>query len=266
MATIDLDYKRLKADPKKYGKGYSLNSLTYKEFEKFNPSVLGLGDLSKSSKSIDALVAFMDLQGFTDFCNQVDSHLVIPEFLTKYLEWLFKSIVNISKEGEYKTHVKIWGSLPFYSKFLGDGILFIWKTENSGGVNGLFNISRHLLKITNLYKSEFLPTIKHSVVKPPIILRCGIARGQIITVGDGNDFVGSCINIAARIQKVSLLSFAISRRGFDLDTVKESEFYTLLTLKKYPIRGIGSEELIYVRKDEFKKLPPIEKEQFQNTK
>ena len=109
---------------------------------------------------------------------------------------------------------------------------------------------------------EFLPYIEKRVSKPPIRLRCGISRGQIISVGNSEDYVGSCINISARLQKVNQLSFAVSRRGFDFSRNKKHAIVKLLTLKKFPIRGIGSDELIYVRKDEFDQLSKEEKKIF----
>lgn len=265
MPTIDLNYQRAEADPKKYGEGYHFNSLTHDEFKKFNPEVLGLGSLGQDGKYINALTAFLDLKGFTEFCNQVDSHLVIPEFMEKYLKWLFDIIAGAFIEGTYKDHIKIWGSLPFMSKFLGDGILFIWNTDHSKGFNGLKNIVERLMDITEAYSVEFYPLIQKSVSKAPSKLRCGIARGQIISIGNGEDFVGSSINIASRLQKLSLLSFAVSRRGFDLEKGDEHILTDFLVLKKYSIRGIGDDELIYVLRTEFDNLPPDEKAQFTNT-
>ncbi len=264
MGNIKLTYKSVPADPKKYGKGFALNSLSLEDFDKFNPDVLGLGDITNDGKYTNALSVFLDLEGFTDFCNQVDSHLVIPEFLTKYLKWIFDSIADRFTEGIYKNHVKIWGSLPFYAKFLGDGILFLWDTDNSGGMVGLQNIILHLKELTDNYVNKFLPSMKKQVSKPPKRLRCGISRGQIISVGDSEDYVGSCINMAARLQKVSHLSFAVSRRGFNFSRYNTHDIAKLLILKKFPIRGIGTDELIYIRKDEFKTLSKKEKELFLN--
>lgn len=264
MGNINLDYVRQPADSKKYGEGFSLNSLTLEDFNKFTPQVLGLGDLTQDGKYINSISAFIDLEGFTDFCNQVDSHLVIPEFLTEYLEWLFKKVAHFFKEGEYEDHVKIWGSLPFFSKFLGDGILFLWDTDKCDGNYGLINIIGHLNKVINSYKTDFLPKIEKKVSKPPSRLRCGISRGQIISVGNSEDYVGSCINMSARLQKVSQLSFALSRRGFNLELYKKHWIIKNLVLKKYPIRGIGNDELIYVLKDEYDNLSKEEKKIFTN--
>lgn len=260
MGRLDLHYKRVPADEKKYGKGYSLNSLSHSEFRSFNESILGLGDISRRGEYTQALAAFLDLEGFTDFGNQVDSHLVIPEFMKAYLAWIFSSISEMFKEGESEDRVRIWGSLPFYAKFLGDGLLFLWNTEFAVSESGIRNIVLRLFRLTESYKNKLLPNLKKSVSKPPSRVRCGIARGQIMTVGDGNDFVGSCLNIASRLQKLSMLSFAISRRGIDLtkNKVLAKEF----VLKQVELRGIGKEELVYVRDSELRVLPAKERKFF----
>jgi len=260
MGRLDLPYKRVPADEYGCGKGYTLNSLSHSEFQSFNESILGLGDISRRGKYTQALAVFLDLEGFTDFGNQVDFHLVIPEFMKAYFAWLFSSISEMFKEGESEDRIRIWGSLPFYAKFLGDGLLFLWDTEFSGGESGILNIVQNIFMLTDSYKTKLLPNLKKNVSKPPSRVRCGIARGQIMTVGDGNDFVGSCLNIASRLQKLSMLSFAISRRGIDIkkNTTLAKEF----VLKQVELRGIGKEELVYVRDSEFQVLPAKDRKLF----
>jgi hypothetical protein len=55
--------------------------------DRFNPSMLNLGDISTPCQEKEAVVAVFDLTGFTRFCNQVDSYLAIPKFLNEFLEW-----------------------------------------------------------------------------------------------------------------------------------------------------------------------------------
>lgn len=118
--------------------------------------------------------------------------------------------------------------------------------------------------MTNLYAERFLPDIRRAVSAPPRRLRCGIARGQVISVGGGADYVGSCINVAARLQKLSNLSFAVSRRGFDLSDAPDAEgsLRSFLVLKRTAVRSIGKQELVYIRKDEFDALPSAERQEF----
>ena len=256
MPKIDLLYKRIPHNNK------SINSLSVKDFESFNKSILGLGDISIDGKYVNALSAFLDLQGFTKFCNQSESHLVIPEFLSRYCDWVFQELGEQFVESNTEGRVKIWGSLPFYTKFLGDGILFLWDTDISGGVPGMSNIILNLLGLTENYKSKFLPSIKKEVSNPPEVLRCGIARGQIISIANGKDFVGSCINLSARLQKLGPLTFAVSRRGFDQSKSFNHSVYKRLILKKVSIREMGEEELVFIKKDEFKKMSRLDKKSF----
>lgn len=264
MPNILFNYSQAAADPRQYGPGVIFNALSKTDFSRFNPSVLGLGDFSKSGEYTQALAAFFDLDGFTDFCNQVDSHLVIPEFLTRYLNWLFEALASEFRESEDQESVRLWGCLPFFAKFLGDGILFLWATDRCRGFPGKVNIAQSLLSITNAYVSGFVPVIRKAVCKPPPRLRCGIALGQIISVGGGADYVGSCINAASRLQKLGLLSFAISRRGFDLTESPDVEgsLRSYLVLKRTAIRSIGLNELVYIRKDEYAALPAADKQAF----
>jgi class 3 adenylate cyclase len=264
MPNTNFKYKSVDADEVKYGTGYSFNSLSKSDFEAFNSKILGLGDLSEEGAYVQALAAFYDLEGFTAFCNQVDSHLVVPEFLRRFVDWLFQNLAERFKEGEITNRVTVWGSLPFYTKFLGDGILLLWDTEYSKGLSGIINMIAHLYDASKAYQTEFLPLIKKHVSNPPSRLRCGVARGQIISVGNGEDYVGSCINIAARLQKLSYLPFAISRRGIDISIGSTWWKWKDFILKKVELRGIGSEELIYVNKNDFRRLPQSERKLFKN--
>jgi hypothetical protein len=62
----------------KYKREGHFDILSTSEFQKFNPSILGLGELAKEGTLTHAIAAIFDLEGFTDFCNQIDSHLVVP--------------------------------------------------------------------------------------------------------------------------------------------------------------------------------------------
>lgn len=261
MPKINFHYKTAPADPAKFGPGKVFKSLTSKEFDSFNTSILGLGDVSSNGEYIQALSVILDLGNFTDFCNQIDSQIVVPEFMDRFLKWLFHEIKQVSKVEEKNGQVLLWNDLPFYAKFLGDGILLLWDVRGTGrDQNMLINIANRMLAVTQAYKKDFYPEIKRQMAKPPNILRCGIARGQIISIGNGEDFIGNCINVSSRLQKILSLSFAISRRGFELPP--DSGLGKFLVTKRYRIRGIGEEELIYVLRNEFDQLTDNEKKLF----
>jgi hypothetical protein len=78
-------------------------------------------------------------------------------------------------------------------------------------------------------------------------------------VGDGRDYVGACINVASRLQKLGQLSFAFSKRGFQLEKCFTKNYQEKLMLAKVSIRGIGEEELIFIDKSEYDKLDEKER-------
>lgn len=240
-----------------------LLALTNEQFDRFNPDVLGLGDIASRSTQLEAMAAIFDLCGFTNFCSQVDPHLAVPEYLSRFLDWLFAEIkTGFVKESNEDEKI-LWSSLPFLAKFLGDGVLFLWDTSNMGGA-GICNVVTSLWETCGNYVREFYPTIKKVVTQPPRVLRCGIARGTVFSVGNGEDYVGPCINIAARLQKLSALTFCFSRRGFDIEQHMPEETAAKYVLKYVPLRGIGEDELVWVRAEEFNGLQDEEKALFRN--
>lgn len=230
-------------------------------FDKFNPSVLGLGDIQENSVSRSAIAALFDLQGFTVFCKQIEPHLTVPIFLSGFLNWLFADIRAETVHTNYPGGSRLWHDLPFFTKFMGDGLLVLWDTSSMGQV-GQHNLIMSCRNILQHYESNFLPQIKRKVTDAPPILRCGIAKGTVFSVGNGEDYVGSCINMAARLQKLAALRIAFSRRGFDPESQWSAAEMKQWILKQVSIRGIGEQELVYVRKKEFEKLPLVEKKLF----
>ena len=83
--------------------------------------------------------------------------------------------------------------------------------------------------------------------------------GDIYTVGNGKDFFGACINIAARLQKLGGLTFCVSRRGFDFEKHLGQGYKEYFEIKLANIRGIGENELVYVLKNEYVKLDNADK-------
>ncbi len=233
--------------------------LTDEEFGAFNPGVLGLGDISQRSTQVEAIAAIFDLSGFTKFCSQVDPHLSVPEYLSRFLEWLFNKVKESTLMKSYREGKQLWSELPFLAKFLGDGALFLWDTGNMN--NGqIRNVVVECREICSAYTRDFYPEIKKTVVDAPDALRCGIARGRVSCVGNGNDYVGPCINIASRLQNLSGLTFCFSGRGFNVEEMAKSE-RSRFALKSIQLRGIG-EERVYIFKEQFDNLPDGEKRLF----
>ena len=214
---------------------YFLNNA---EFEAFNPQILGLGDIAKTSIRMEALAASFDLSGFTKFCSQVDPHLSVPEYLSSFLDWLFNAVRRDFVEHTYRTGKALWAGLPFLAKFTGDGVLFLWDVRGMTS-DDIGNIVTSLNNVCIDYATAFYPKIRKRVSDAPPLLRCGAARGVVYSVGDGEDYVGPCINIACRLQKLSSLSFCFSRRGLDAERCMQPKTAKTYVLKKISIRGIG---------------------------
>jgi hypothetical protein len=218
-------------------------------FENFNPSLLDLGDIKKESQSIPAIAAVFDLTGFTNFCKQIDPHLSVPLYLSSFLDWIFGAIRAETTEKETKHGVTLWHALPFYTKFLGDGLLILWDVTRMKPI-AQHNLILSLVAICERYQDDFFPPMKRKVCDPPPVLRCGMTKGTVYSVGDGNDFVGPCINLATRLQKLPGITFVFARRGFDPESRWDEQGLANWVLKKVAIRGLAHEELIYLRKQE----------------
>lgn len=232
-------------------------------FTSFNESTLGLGEISTISSPTNTLAAIFDLANFTEFCKQMDPHLVVPSFLNSFLKWMYSKIREVSIVQELNDTFEIYCPLPFYCKFLGDGLLFLWDT-NEMEQSEICNVVVSLKEICDKYESEFLPSIAEEFTDSPSKLRCGIARGIVYNIGDNNDFVGPCINMAARLQKVGSLSFCFSKRGIDYKVGMVDAYQKYFLVKKCEIRGIGKDELVCVLKNEFDNLSVDEKSKFKN--
>lgn len=242
--------------------GEKLRLLKHEAHGKFTPALLGLGDLKKRSREADTIAAVFDLQGFTIFCKQIEPHLSVPPFLSDFLSWLMAQLKAEMINKSHKDGVELWSDLPFFVKFMGDGLLVLWESSGMGVVEHQ-NVVLSAYEVCRRYKAEFLPTIKAKFVDPPDALRCGLARGTVYSVGDGNDYVGPCINMSARLQKLPGLTYAFNRRGLDLESGSPAEFFTKeIIVRKVAIRGIGENELIAVLKSEYNALNESDKKLF----
>lgn len=230
---------------------------------RFNPSMLELGDISTPCQEKEAIAAIFDLTGFTSFCNQVDSYLAIPRFLNDFLDWFFGSIRKRLTEVNDGNSSSFWAELPILVKFLGDGLLVLWNARRMTE-GQICRIAATLYEICCAYRNEFYPQISMAVYKPPSVLRCGVARGKVFSVGNGKDYVGHCINNASRLLKVGSLSFCFPHRGFQVREHMPVEYSRHFVPKYVSIRGVGDNELVWVAKAEFERLPEKNKEIFRS--
>ncbi len=245
------------------GQPGGLKLLTNDILKQFNPSILGLGDVNTPCQEIEAIAAVFDLSGFTTFCNQVDAYLAIPSFLNNFFEWLFGSIVyGLTDEEGNRTY--FWADLPILVKFTGDGILVVWNSHKMKE-DQICRLAATLYNICNAYRQDFYPQINSIVNKPPTVLRCGLARGKVFSVGNGNDYIGHCINTASRLSGLTPLTICFPHRGFAVQEYMPPEYARLFVLKNVAIRGVGEDERIWVVKEEFDNLSERNKAMFRSS-
>jgi class 3 adenylate cyclase len=229
----------------------------------FNPAMLNLGDLGLPCQEREAVTAVFDLTGFTTFCNQVDAYLVIPRFLSSFLEWFFISVRKRLTAETFGNRVAVWVELPIKVKFMGDGLMILWNAQRMSE-SQICRLAVTLYDICRAYKAEFLPRAAEAIDKPPTILRCGMARGKVFTVGNGNDFVGHCINNASRLSHLNGLSFAFPHLGFPVREYVPEDYLNQFMPKYVAVRGVSANELVWVVKREFEALPAEERAKFRS--
>jgi class 3 adenylate cyclase len=222
--------------------------------QKFNPSMLELGDISAPCQEKEAVVAVFDLTGFTAFCNQVDSYLAIPRFLNDFLEWFFRNIREKITEEDFGDRSAVWTGLPVMVKFLGDGLILLWDARKMSEEQ-ICRLAGALYTVCQAYRAEFYPQISTAVNKPPSVLRCGVARGKVFGIGNDKEYVGHCINNASRLSHLGSLTFCFPHRGFQVREHMPAEYRRIFAPKSVSIRGVGENELVWVVKEEFDNLP-----------
>lgn len=249
---------------KERGKWLEYTYYTGTEIKKFNSRLLSIGDVNEDSRQFDVIAAVFDLTGFTNFCRQPDPYLILPKYLSSFLTWLFESVVDEMTRKKFRTGKLLHTELPFFAKFTGDGVIFLWSTENMHTAQ-IDNVIVLLSRICSRYKTEFFRIASKEMSYVPGNLRCGVTRGSVCSVGGGKDYVGPCINIASRIQKLSKLTFCFTLKGIDFfgDTAPKSR-KGIFIVKAVEIEGIGKDERVCIKKTEYERLPQKEKRLFRD--
>jgi hypothetical protein len=242
----------------------SLNGLRLLDnnvIREFNPSMLELGDICAPCQEKESVAAVFDLTGFTAFCNQADSYLAIPRFLNDFLEWFFNNIRQKITEEDFGDRSALWTGLPIMVKFLGDGFILVWDARKMSEEQ-ICRLAGSLYMVCQNYKTEFYPYISTAVNKPPTVLRCGVARGKVFSIGNDKEYVGHCINNASRLSRLGSLSFCFPHRGFQVREHMPPEYRQIFVPKSVSIRGVGENELVWVVRDEYNNLSLKNREMF----
>ena len=77
--------------------------------------------------------------------------------------------------------------------------------------------------------------------------------------------MGSCINMAARLQKLPGATFAFNRRGINIDDPNAAGFFRdEIVVKRTHVRGIGEKELVCLPAFEFSTMSPADRTNYQD--
>jgi len=225
--------------------------------DEFNSDALKIGSFQADSETIRCISAVFDLEGFTLFCSQTEPELYAGRFLKDFFDWLFNSIKVETISETFNDGYELFHALPFYSKFLGDGVLFIWDTVEMDDITQ-HNLLVSLSNICDNYASNFYPTVKDKYIGIPKKLRCGVAKGSVYSIGERNDFIGPCINLASRLQALPGITFAFSRKGFNPEARFE-DYSNIWVKKQIVIRGYNFNEIIVLPKLDFSRMSEEDK-------
>ena len=148
-------------------------------------------------------------------------------------------------------------------KFMGDGLMVLWDARKMSEEQ-ICRLAGTLYTICQDYRTDFYPQISAAVNKPPSVLRCGVARGKVFSIGNDREYVGHSINNASRLSHLGSLSFCFPHRGFQVREHMPAEFRQIFIPKYVSIRGVGENELVWVVKDEFNRLTAKSREMFRS--
>ena len=266
MQTLSFDYFDERADD-----GTHI-ALSKAQFESFDDSLLWVPTSKTNTaggEKFDALAAIFDLQGFTSFIDARDPSAEVPEFIEMFLQWLFATLRLEFVKKANGDAILLWSYLPMFAKFMGDGVLLLWSIpsdQRHGGAAAIGNIVARLRRTCVAYREQFRPSIAHEFEEAPATLRCGGALGEVAAVANRLDYVGPCINIAARIQKLGNLSFAFARKGCNPNRCFRGEWRDVFAPATVRIRGIHRAEPILVDVAEFAALPRETKDELFETR
>lgn len=219
---------------------------------------------SEASHARDGVAVIFDIAGFSKFFNQPDVHSYIPKYLNHIIRCVEIAIFGGSTfwlKGEKVETLSPLPVIPVHRKFLGDGMLYVFSLPKDVAVNPvmfvvalinrLWNIQREFKAISRAC-ADFVP-----VAELPTGIRFGIARGTIyelsIEKSHDREYVGVCLNLAARLQKycAGLNFMASARLNLATDKLDKHGYTKVLATN---IKGFPK-EIVIVDKKEYLNLP-----------
>lgn len=226
-------------------------------------------DVFKPSASLpfNSISLLFDLEGFSGFFSQPDVH----GYISKYLNLVIDAVSMTFEGGELfwdkdktgKPAVVVSLPKPVHMKFLGDGILYIWKYDDFTQTQIINLVDR----VWNLKNSFYVICDKASGILPvadfPKKIRFGIAAGTAYKLTyntekkneNEDEYIGYSINLVSRLQSYSRgIGFIVSNRLDIPDKTILKHGYKKCMAKR--IRGFPN-EIVIVDSNDFNKLDAI---------
>lgn len=206
-------------------------------------------------------VAMMfDLEGFSKFFAQPDVHLYVPKYINHIIEAISVMIHGgkhewLVDENDKKSEFEPLPN-PIHWKFLGDGLLVLWRYNdfNKEQLGYLMNRCWNLMinfEEFNSFTSEDVP-----VMDIPQKIRFGISAGTIYKLTyestKSDEYIGYCINLASRLQSYCReLGYIVSGRLHPSNKDIQNHKYLKVVAKN--IKGFPN-EIVIVDKESFEEL------------
>jgi len=213
------------------------------------------------------IAVVFDLEGFTDFFDKAgtNKNIIVASYINGFLDWL-----NFRLDAEKDRLPK-----PRLSKFLGDGILYIFEAQRRDGRKrtiqqialDLMNFCWNLTRGRDRYEVDFLREFVSRIGRKwdcefPKHLRASLATGHAVKYvkrGGSVEYVSECINIASRLSKLHNELYFVAHS----DLVFGGETRTAQYIEKRTrIRGISKLISVFLDKDDFEGIQ--DKSIFQN--
>ena len=216
----------------------------------YNPSI-GV----ERDSLVRIVTVVLDLEGFTNFFNKASPNqsIIVASYVNAFLSWL-----NYRLDLEGKRIRK-----PRLSKFLGDGVLYVWETKEGKTeqiAHDLMNFCWNITRGADRYEISFLPQFKRQLGKKwdceyPKHLRASLATGFAVKYTRRNrpaEYVSECINIAFRLCGIDPELYFIAHSDLLLDDeIKTAHNYVEKGIK---IKGIDKSIAVFIDKDDFDSL------------
>ncbi len=218
---------------------------------------------------VRVIVAVLDLAGFTKFFNKASPNqsIIVASYINAFLSWLN---YRFDLERKEKRIPK-----PQLSKFLGDGVLYVWETKEGKTEQialDLMNFCWNMTRGGDRYEIDFLPQFTSQLgnrwdCEYPRHLRASIAPGFAVKYTRRNhppEYVAESINIATRLCGVHPELYFIAHSDLLLDkeimtgTGKDwltfRFYYVEKLIEKGIVKGIDKPIAVFMDKDNFHSL------------